>query len=264
MILGTVVGKVARYSAVTLATITSGCGCCIGGHVMTGDTTIMLQVVRAICEVHVIHGCAVTADTTGCRSDLGGVVLGCMGAEVNSDAVVTLGTVTGCRAGQLGGGAVTDITVVMLGVVGGIDKVHIVDSCTVTACTTGGCGDFGRMVFSVGRPVTGNATVTFATVIDRNGNGTVCSMTSETGVMLLIIDRADEASACGHSRAMTAGTFAVQAEVTGGCVIDIMVSPVTGGVTGGTVTTAGDGRAFQGIGRFVVTAGTAVMNLRIA
>ena len=50
------------------------------------------------------------------------------------------------------------------------------------------------MVFSVGRPVCGDVTVTLATVIDSNANGSVGIMTGGTGVMFLIIGQVDKAA----------------------------------------------------------------------
>ena len=98
-------------------------------------------------------------------------------------------------------------------------------------------------------------------------------MTGCTGVMLLVIGSTDERSSQGFS--VAARTIAVQAEVTSGCMINIMVSPVTTYVTGGTGVRVAETihiidqtmairAAFERVGRRIVTGGTAVMDLGIA
>ncbi len=118
----------------------------------------------------------------------------------------------------------------------------------------------------MGRPVGGDSTVTRATINRTAYYGSVDCVTRGTGVMLLIISRADKALTCGHRRGMAAGTFAVQRDITGSRVIDVVVGPDTSGVTGRTVIRSDfmtDGAALQRIGRRVMTGGTAVMDLGI-
>ncbi len=92
-------------------------------------------------------------------------------------------------------------------------------------------------------------------------------MTGGTGVMLLIVERINKARSGGHGHRVTAGTFAVQRQVAGGRMIDIMIGPVAAGVTGGTGVRTdfmADGAADQGVGARVMTGGTAVMDLVVA
>ena len=84
--------------------------------------------------------------------------------------------------------------------------------------------------------------------------------------MLFIIGQINKALTCCQGYCVTAGTFAVQADITRPGVIDIMIGPVAAGVTGRTgIRTAliTLGRADQGIPG-AVTGGTPIMYLRVA
>ena len=136
---------------------------------------------------------AVTAGTTGRLGHQAGVVIGGVGGEVGGDTTVTLRTVPCCRAGQLGGRVVTDVAGVVLEGIGQADKVDVINGAAVTAGTTGRLGDLASMIFSVGGPVAGDATVAGATVNRSSGDGTVGGMTGGTGIMLFIIGQINKA-----------------------------------------------------------------------
>ena len=142
----------------TLAAIASQGDSRVGGRVMTGAARIMLLDVRRVDEVRVIDGLGMTAVTFGLQRDQGGVVLGGVGAEVTGDTTVTRATVVDRDADRAISG-MTGGTGVMLAVVGRIHKASVIDRCTVTAGTTGGLRDQGRMVFGVVRPVAGHRAV---------------------------------------------------------------------------------------------------------
>ena len=156
----------------------------------------------------------------------------------------------------------TDVAIVVLEIINATYEGHVINGGAVTAGTASGRSHLGGVIFGVGRPVTSDATVTFTTIIDSNGNRTVSCVTGGTGIVLLIaVSCADKAGTGGHGGCVTAATFAVQAQVTGSRMIDIMISPVTTGVTGGTGPAARNRAADQGVGARIMTGGAAVMDL---
>lgn len=92
-------------------------------------------------------------------------------------------------------------------------------------------------------------------------------MTGDAGVMLLVIRRVDETLAGGHRCCMTARTLAVQGNIAGGLMIDVVVRPDTAGMTGGTdVRTAfmTGSRTDQCVRPCVMAGCTAIMDLGVA
>ena len=81
------------------------------------------------------------------------------------------------------------------------------------------------MIFGVGGPVAGDATVARATVTRTSGDGAVGRMARGTGVMLFVIEPIDEVRSGGQRCRMAAGTFAVQRDIARRLVIDVMVGP---------------------------------------
>jgi len=231
VILTDVGAEVTGHTCVTLATVTGRLNRGIGDRVVTGGAAVVLGVVQRIDEVQVIDGGAVTAGAAGCLGHLGGVILGCVGAEVTGHTCVTLATVTGRLNRQLGIVGMADVTVVVLEVIGQVDKSDIVKGAAVTAGTPGRLGHLQGVIFGVGGPIAGHGCVTLATVIHGNGKRTVGGMTGGTGVMLLVVDRINKTRSGGHGHRVTAGTFAVQRQVAGGLMIDIMIGPVATNVT---------------------------------
>lgn len=179
---------------------------------------------------------------------------------------MTGGAIARAAACQLGRVVMADITVVMLDVVGRVYKGHVVHCRGMTAAAFGLLRHQGGVVLSVRGPVSGLAAVAGATVIHCNGDGTVGSVTGSTGVMLLVIGWVDEAGTCGQCCSVTAATFAMQVEVTSGCMIDIVIGPDFAGMASGTGVRSvfmGGCRTLEGIRCRVVTGGTAVVDLGV-
>src|SRR5210317_1903571 len=147
---------------------------------------------------------------------------------------MTLGTIARCGARQLGRVVMADITVVMLDVVGRIHKVRVLHRRGMTAAALGLLRHQGGVVLSVRGPVSGLAAVAGGTVHRTGGDGAVGVMARGTGVMLLVIRRVDEVRSSGQRRRMTARTLAVQRDIAGRLVIDIVIGPVTTRMTGRT------------------------------
>jgi hypothetical protein len=85
--------------------------------------------------------------------------------------------------------------------------------------------------------------------------------------MLLVIRRVNEALACGHRRAMTARTLAVQGYITGSLMIDAVIIPGATDMTRRTyIRTAFIAccQANQRVRRGVMTGRTTVMDLVVA
>ena len=83
-------------------------------------------------------------------------------------------------------------------------------------------------------PVSCYTSMTQGAVTGTRRLATVGSMAGDTGIMLLIIRRVNKALTCGHRRAMTARTFAVQRYITRGLMIDVVICPDAAGMTGRT------------------------------
>ena len=257
---------------VTLAAIASRCGRSVRCGVVAGRTAVVLLDVRAIDEVRIIDRCGMAAVTFGLQRDLGGVILCRMRRKITCDAAMTLRTVTRCGARQLGPGVMADITVVMLDIAGRIDKGRVIDRAAMTAGTTGGLRDQHSMILSVRGPVSRDSAVACGTINRTGGDGAVRTMARGTGVMLVVIRRVDEVLTRGHRRGVAACTLAVQRDIAGRLVIDIVIRPVATRMTGRTgVRIAEPGiqgtmvhrRADQCVGAGIVTGRTAVMHLGI-
>ena len=81
---------------------------------MTGDTAVMLLVVRCIYEVSVIH-CLSMAVTTFClQRYLGRMILCCMSCKVTRYTTMAMAAVTGCGYRCIRRTVVTTCTTVML------------------------------------------------------------------------------------------------------------------------------------------------------
>ena len=181
---------------------------------------------------------------------------------------MTLAAITGRCDRSVACRVMTGSTAVMLLVVRAIDKVGVIDGLGMTAVTFGLQRDQGGVVLGgVGAEVTGDTTVTRATVVDRDADRAIRRMTGGTGVMLAIVGRINKTGAVGQGRRVTAGTAVVRGDITVRCMSDIVIGPVTTRMTGRTdIRTAfmAHRRADQGVGAGVVTGGAGIMDLVVA
>ena len=224
----------------TLRTVASGCCWSIRCCVMAAGTAVMFLDVRCVGK-RSSNSYIMTTSTFSLQRNRGRMILAYMGGKVARYTSMTLAAITGCGTRQLGRVVMADITVVMLHVVGRIDKGRVIDRCAVTAGTTGRRGDLGRMILSMRGPVTGYAAVTHGAVAGTRRLRAVGRMARGTGVMLLVIRRVDEVLTRGQRRRMTARTLAVQGDIASSCMIDVMIRPDATRMTGRTgVRTAFD------------------------
>lgn len=195
------------------------------------------------------------------------MVLRRMRRKVNRYTAVALGAVARCCTRQFSRGAVADITVVMLQVVGWIHKAGVINRGRVTAGTTRMARYLGRMILGMRGPVRRYTAVACGTVNRTCCDRTVGPMARRTGIMLLVISRVNKALASGQRGAMTARTLAVQGDISISLMIDIVIGPVTANMTGRTYIRAAFmayGRTDQCVRRAVMTGRTAVMYLVVA